>query len=62
MSSRGVLSNKLYVDIRIPFDYAWDDLSDDEKKLIISSNIDMLETEELISELEARGFCVTEEE
>lgn len=56
MSSRGILSNKLYVTIDIPFEKAWGDLSSDDQKQIVSENISLLDTDELISELEHRGF------
>ena len=62
MSSRGILSNKLYIDVRIPFQDAWEDLDSEEQKKIVSSNIDMIDDDELIAELEYRGYNVTEKE
>lgn len=62
MSSRGILSNKLYVTIDILFEKAWNDLSSDDQKQIVSENISLLDTDDLIAELENRGFeCVKEE-
>ena len=61
MSSRGMFSNKLFVTIEVPFDDAWNDLSADEQKEYVTSNIDMIDTNVLISELENRGYVVTEE-
>ena len=62
MSYRGILSNKLFVDIRVPFQDVWDDLDNEEQKQIVSSNIDMIDDDELIKELEYRGYNVTKEE
>lgn len=62
MSYRGKLSNTLYADIRVPFQDVWDDLDSEEQKQIVSSNIDMLDDDELIKELEYRGYTVTKEE
>lgn len=62
MSSRGLLSNELFVDVRIPFEDAWKDLDSEEQKQIVSSNIDMINDDELIAELEYRGYNVTEKE
>ena len=62
MSSRGILSNKLYVTIDIPFEKAWDDLSSEDQKQIVSENISIIDTDDLIAELEHRGFkCIKEE-
>ena len=62
MSSRGIFSNKLYVTIDILFEKAWNDLSSDDQKQIVSENISLLDTDDLIAELENRGFeCVNEE-
>lgn len=61
MSRRGILSNKLYVSVDIPFEKAWDDLGADEQKQIVSENINLLDTDDLIWELESRGFCVAKE-
>lgn len=62
MSSRGILSNKLYVTIDILFEKAWNDLSSDDQKQIVSENISLLDADDLIAELENRGFeCVKEE-
>lgn len=62
MSYRGKLSNTLYADIRVPFQDVWEDLSNEEQKQIVSSNIDMIDDDELIKELEYRGYNVTKEE
>lgn len=56
------MSNKIYVTVDIPFDKAWDDLTDNEKKEYLTSNIEMLDTDELISELESRGYTVSKDE
>jgi len=61
MSRRGFLSNKLFVTVEIPFDNAWSDLSSDEQEGFVTSNIDMIDTDVLISELEYRGYIVKEE-
>ena len=61
MSRRGFLSNKLFVTVEVPFDDAWDDLDSDEQKNIVTSNIDMIDTDALIAELESRGYIVKEE-
>lgn len=62
MSSRGILSNNLYVNIQIKFDDAWNDLDSNEQKEIVSQNIDLIDDDELITELEHRGYNVKEEE
>ena len=61
MSRRGFLSNKLFVAVEVPFDDVWDDLSANEQEEFITSNIDMIDTDVLISELESRGYIVKEE-
>lgn len=62
MSTRGVMSNKLYVNVDIPFEDAWNDLTNEDQKQIISENISLLNTDDLISELEHRGFkCIKED-
>lgn len=61
MSSRGMFSNKLFVTIEVPFDDAWNDLSADEQKEYVTSNIEMIDTNVLISELENRGYIVYED-
>ena len=61
MSRRGFLSNRLFVTVEVPFDDVWDDLDSDEQKSIVTGNIDMIDTDELISELESRGYVVKEE-
>ena len=61
MSSRGMFSNKLFVTIEVPFDDAWNDLSADEQKEYVASNIEMIDTNALISELESRGYIVSED-
>lgn len=61
MSSRGMFSNKLFVTIEVPFDDAWNDLSADEQKEYVTSNIEMIDTNVLISELESRGYIVIED-
>lgn len=62
MSNRGIMSNTLYVTIDIPFEKAWNDLSSDEQKQIVSENISLIDTDELIAELEDRGFTCIEED
>lgn len=61
MSRKGFLSNKLFVTVEVPFDDAWSDLSADEQEEIVTSNIDMIDTDALISELESRGYVIKEE-
>ena len=61
MSRRGFLSNKLFVTVEVPFDDVWSDLSADEQEEFVISNIDMIDTDDLISELESRGYVVKEE-
>lgn len=61
MSRRGMFSNKLFVTIEVPFDDAWNDLSADEQKEYVTSNIEMIDTNVLISELESRGYIVIED-
>lgn len=61
MSRRGIMSNRLYVTIDIPFENAWSDLSSDEQEEFVTSNIDMIDTDALITELEYRGYIVKEE-
>lgn len=62
MSTRGVMSNKLYVNVDIPFEDVWNDLTNEDRKQIISENISLLNTDDLISELEHRGFkCIKED-
>lgn len=61
MSSRGILSNKLFVTIEVSFEDVWNDLSDDEQKEYVTSNIEMIDTNVLISELESRGYIVSED-
>ena len=58
MSSRGILSNKLYVTVDIEFEDAWNDLNADEQKNIVSSNIELLDDNDLIAELEYRGYVI----
>jgi hypothetical protein len=58
MSTRGVMSNRLYVNVDIPFEDAWNDLTNEDRKQIISENISLLNTDDLISELEHRGFSI----
>lgn len=62
MSSRGILTNNLYVNIQIKFDDAWNDLDSNEQKEIVSQNIDLIDDDELIIELEHRDYNVKEEE
>lgn len=54
MSTRGVISNKLFVNVDISFEDAWNDLTKDDRKQIVSENIDILDTDDLVSELEYR--------
>lgn len=61
MSTRGIMTNRLYVSIEVEFDDVWDDLDSDEQKNIITSNIGMIDIDELIAELEYRGYVVKEE-
>lgn len=61
MSNRGIMTNRLYVTIEVPFEDAWDDLDSDEQKNIVISNIGMIDTDALIAELECRGYVVKEE-
>lgn len=60
--SRGMFSGTVYVTVEIPFDKAWDDLSDDEQKEYVESNIEMVDDNTLISELERRGYTVKPDE
>lgn len=62
MSSRGILSNKLYVDVSISFQDVWDDLDNNEQEKLILDNISMVSDNDLIGELESRGFNITKEE
>lgn len=62
MSSRGIMTNKLYVSVEVQFDDVWYDLSSDEQKEIVTDNIDIIDTDTLITELESRGYVVKEEE
>lgn len=62
MSHRGIITNKLYVNVEVRFDDVWDDLGSDEQKGIVTGNIFMIDTDELIAELEHRGYIVKEEE
>ena len=56
-----MFSNKLFVSIEVPFDEAWNDLSADEQKEYVTSNVGMIDTNALISELESRGYTVSED-
>lgn len=62
MSRRGIMTNKLYVSVEVQFNDVWDDLSSDEQKEIVTNNIDIIDTNILITELESRGYVVKEEE
>ena len=62
MSRRGIMTNKLYVSVEVQFDDVWDDLSSDEQKEFVTDNIDIIDTDTLITELENRGYIVKEEE
>ena len=62
MSRRGIMTNKLYVSVEVQFDDVWDDLSSDEQKEFVTDNIDIIDTDTLITELESRGYIVKEEE
>ena len=62
MSRRGIMTNKLYVSVEVQFDDVWDDLSSDEQKEFVTDNIDIIDTDTLITELESRGYVVKEEE
>ena len=61
MSRRCTFSNKIFVTIDVPFDDAWNDLSADEQEEYVTSNIAMIDTNVLISELENRGYIVSED-
>jgi hypothetical protein len=61
MSHRGIMTNRLYVSVEVEFNDVWDDLDSDEQKNIVTSNIGMIDTDELIAELEYRGYVVKEE-
>lgn len=61
MSNRGIMTNRLHVSVEVEFDDVWDDLDSDEQKNIVTSNIDMIDTDALIAELERRGYIVKEE-
>ena len=61
MSRRGLMTNRLYVSVEVEFDDVWDDLDSDEQKNIVTGNIGMIDTDELIAELEYRGYVVKEE-
>ena len=61
MSRRGILTNRLYVSVEVEFDDVWNNLDSDEQENIVTSNIDMIDTDELIAELEHRGYVVKEE-
>lgn len=60
MSTRGAISGKLYVSVDILFDEVWDDLTSEDKQQIITGNIDLIDTIDLINELKQRGFAITE--
>ena len=62
MSRRGIMTNKLYVSVEVQFDDVWDNLSSDEQKEFVIDNIDIIDTDTLITELESRGYVVKEEE
>lgn len=62
MSRRGIITNKLYVSVEVQFDDMWNDLSSDEQKEFVTDNIDIIDTDILITELESRGYIVKEEE
>lgn len=62
MSSRGFITNNLYVNVQIKFEDAWNDLDSNEQKEIVFQNIDLLDDNDLITELENRGYIVTKDE
>lgn len=62
MSRIDRITNTVYVSVEFPFKEAWDDLDSEEQKSIVLRNIDMIDTDDLITELEHRGYCVTEEQ
>lgn len=62
MSSRTIFSNRLLVNIDIPFEDAWNDLTNDDRKQIVSENISLIDTDDLIAELEHRGFKYIKED
>ena len=58
MSYKGIMTGKVYVSVDVDFSKVWDDLSSDEQKSVVQNNLDMLESSDLISELESRGYTV----
>lgn len=62
MSRRGFLSNELFVNVEILFEDAWNDLSSNDQEQFLLQNINLLDTDDLISELKDRGFNVTNED
>lgn len=61
MSRKGMFSGNLYVSVDIKFDDVWDDLTTEDRQKIVSDNIDLIDTNSLITELESRGFSIMEE-
>lgn len=59
MSRRGILSNKLFVNVEVLFEDAWNDLTNDDQKQFLTQNMYKLDTDDLISELKDRGFNIT---
>jgi hypothetical protein len=62
MSRRGILSNKLFVNVEVLFEDAWNDLTNDDQKQFLTQNMYLLDTDDLISELKDRGFNITNED
>lgn len=58
--SRGIFSGKLYASVDIDFSSAFDDLSEKEQKSFITDNIGMIDDNDLIDELESRGYGIKE--
>lgn len=59
MSRRGILSNKLFVNVEVLFEDAWNDLTNDDQKQFLTQNMYLLDTDDLILELKDRGFNIT---
>ena len=56
------MSNELFVNVEILFEDAWNDLSSNDQEQFLLQNINLLDTDDLISELKDRGFNVTNED
>lgn len=62
MSRRGILSNKLFVNVEVLFEDAWNDLTNDDQKQFLAQNMYLLDTDDLLSELKDRGFNITNDD